>query len=191
MALNRRWITKVSFLDNMWQTSIRRSDGSGSFFYAFVVDVSRSLLTSLYAQSEVFGMPQALYILSRGLVSRRRAKDPTRTRKSNGLGDIHVVQTAGAVWGVDFVLVDLHLLEPAVSLALTYVEVMLLKRQTFVDLVERHHKFCPSLKDEVRRFCCWLALQRAVLHEAKRRRTVLAAVSLWASLGGEESLSGG
>mmetsp|Transcript_153489 Transcript_153489/g.490716 ORF Transcript_153489/g.490716 Transcript_153489/m.490716 type:complete len:735 (-) Transcript_153489:49-2253(-) len=166
MELNRVWITKVRFLDNILKSSLSKTEGNGSFFYAFVVDVARSMLTAIHAQSEVFGQPQALYILSRGLVSRRL--DPTH--KKMELADLNVVNSAGAVWGVDFVLVDLHLLEPAESLALTYVEAMMLKRETFLSLVERHDIYCTSLKAQVRRFCAWLAFQRAILRMAKRRR---------------------
>jgi len=183
MELNRVWITKVRFLDNILKSSLSESHSCGSFFYAFIVDVSRSMLTAIHAQSEVFGQPHALYILRRGLVWRRQ--DSTKTKIY--LADLHVVNTVGGVWGVDFVLVDLHLLEPAESLALTFVEAMMLKRDTFLSLVERHDIYCTSLKAQVRRFCAWLAFQRAILRKAKCRRMKLeqAARTKWQSLSRE------
>eukprot|EP00449_Zooxanthella_nutricula_P060147 CAMPEP_0198558240 /NCGR_PEP_ID=MMETSP1462-20131121/90150_1 /TAXON_ID=1333877 /ORGANISM="Brandtodinium nutriculum, Strain RCC3387" /LENGTH=692 /DNA_ID=CAMNT_0044289057 /DNA_START=21 /DNA_END=2099 /DNA_ORIENTATION=+ len=95
---------------------------------------------------------EALYILSRGLVS-------------NKCG----IHSAGSVWGVDFVLSDTKLLRPYVCFAMTYVEVMSTKRDKFFELVEKH-KECPALKLKVRRFCIWLAFQRALLRLARRKR---------------------
>jgi len=154
MELNRVWISKVSFLNSILQEA--EDAFYGSYFYSFVVDVSMKMETACHAQSEVFGQPQAMYILSRGLVS-RNAK----------------LHSAGAVWSIDFVLSDLSLLEPSDCLALTYIEAMFLKRAFFVELVEQHKVACPGLKRKVRRFCCWLALQRALLREARRRRRKL------------------
>lgn len=151
MELNRVWITKVSFLNSI--LSDAEGSSHGSYFYGFVVDVSMKMESACHAQSEVFGQMQALYILSRGLVSRH--------------GRLY---SAGAVWGIDFVLSDRRLLEPSDCLALTYVEAMFLRRSLFLELVELHKGACPGLKRKVRRFCCWLALQRALMKEARRRR---------------------
>jgi len=151
MELNRVWISKVSFLNSILEEA-ELSD-QGSYFYSFVVDISMKMQNAFHAQSEVFGELQALYILLRGLVS--------RTAKLN---------SAGAVWGIDFVLSDLKLLENPDCLALTYVEAMTLHRADFFDLVETHKVTCPGLKRKVRRFCCWLAFQRALLKEAKKRK---------------------
>lgn len=172
MWLNRMWISKVSFLNQILHDADRTD--SGAFFYAFVVDVSMAMDTAIHAQSEVFGVVQTLYILNRGIVARSspiRADSPGVPHIGMGVSNIH---SAGAVWGVDFVLSDMGLLEPPESLALTYVEAMMLKRHSFFELVEKHREGCPELKRKVRRFCCWLAFQRALLLEAKKRRYRLA-----------------
>mmetsp|Transcript_123797 Transcript_123797/g.396270 ORF Transcript_123797/g.396270 Transcript_123797/m.396270 type:complete len:83 (+) Transcript_123797:2-250(+) len=46
-----------------------------------------------------------------------------------------------------------------------------LRREDFMRLVDHHEERCPDLKKRVRSFCCWLALQRAVLLEAKLRQS--------------------
>jgi len=161
MELNRTWISKVRLLSNVLRNA-ERSD-FGYFFHAFIVDVSLSLTTAIHAQSEVFGVMNSMYILVQGLVSSDTGARATSTFTSER------VHSAGAVWGQDFLLSDTRLLEPAESLALTYCETMVLNRSSFLTLVERHNGDCPGLKDKIRRFCCWLALQRALLKEARRR----------------------
>uniref|UniRef100_A0A7S2P568 Cyclic nucleotide-binding domain-containing protein n=1 Tax=Zooxanthella nutricula TaxID=1333877 RepID=A0A7S2P568_9DINO len=150
MELNRVWIQKVSILNSILLDA-RASDGL--YLHAFVVDVSMGLQTAFHAQSETFGSIQALYILGRGVVCRSCR-----------------LHSAGAVWGVDFLLSTRELLEPFECLALTYVEVMSLPRGKFFELVEEHKDRCPGLARKVRWFCCWLGAQRAILQEARRRR---------------------
>merc|ERR1719384_1007506 len=105
-----------------------------------------------YAQSETFGQMQVLYIVNRGLASRR--------------GRLH---RHGSVWGVDFVLSDPTLIEAAQAFALTYVELASLSRNSFFELLAKHKEACPEIAQTVRRFTCWLAFQRALLAEANRR----------------------
>merc|ERR1740121_2367722 len=149
MELNRHWIMKVSFLAGIFQEA-KESTGDSQFF--FMVDISQKMQNQVHAQSEIFGKPQVLYILVRGLASRY-----TRLYRS------------GSVWGTDFVLVDTKLAEPAESFALTYLELTVLLREDFLDVVERHKAACPEMTRRVRRFCVWLAFQRAVIAEARRR----------------------
>merc|ERR1719384_437198 len=106
-----------------------------------------------YAQSETFGQMQVLYIVNRGLASRR--------------GRLH---RHGSVWGVDFVLSDPTLIEGAQAFALTYVELASLSRLAFFELLDKHKEACPELSKTVRSFTCWLAFQRALLAEASRRK---------------------
>jgi len=151
VAINRRWLTNVSFL-NQFVVEAQSSE----VFSAFVVDISKQMQLSVHAQSEYFGASHELHILIRGLVTH------------NGQ-----VRRSGSVWGEDFVLSDSWLVEPPECFSLTYVELMSLGRETFMQLVEKHKSTCPELKRRVRRFCCWLAFQRALLHGAKLRRQKL------------------
>merc|ERR1719330_1892562 len=118
-----------------------------------MADVSQALRSVVYAQSEVFGIPHVLYILNCGLVSR-------------GWRVYH----RGAVWGTDFVLADPTLVDSLQSFALTYVEVLTLPRQDFLDAVDAHRQKCPDGMKQIRRLTAWLSFQRAVMKEARRRQ---------------------
>lgn len=149
MEINRMWIEKVRLL------KVLLEDPTASLrlrFHAFVVDVSQKMQLAIHAQSEVFGEPHVLYILKRGLVSR-------------GIKLHHL----GSVWGVDFLLSKRKLIEPFASIALTYVELTSLQRDVFFELVESRTGSCPELKQKVRKYCGWLAFQRAIRLEARRR----------------------
>mmetsp|Transcript_22010 Transcript_22010/g.39445 ORF Transcript_22010/g.39445 Transcript_22010/m.39445 type:complete len:654 (-) Transcript_22010:75-2036(-) len=163
-AMNHMWVTKVSFLKGMVHDhsapAMRRSVFGTTqevtpvlpTFEAFVVDIAVSLDTLLYAGEELFGAPHNLHILNRGLVGRMMR-----------------VLRSGAVWGEDFVLKDHTLQEPVQCHALTYVEVLVLSRDTFFDIVARHSGRIPGLEKQIRRFCVRLAAYRGILAEARRR----------------------
>ena len=67
-----------------------------------MVDISLAMQFKSYAQQEHFGTAQVLYILNGGLVGRK--------------GDC----SARVGWGVDFVLSDTRLAEPASCFTVTY-----------------------------------------------------------------------
>jgi len=153
MQLNRMWITKVRLLAKILEESENiNTHGQGCPFYMFIVQVSQQMKVASHAQSEIFGQPHVMYIMNRGLAGR------------NGR-----IQQAGNVWGVDFVLTDINLLQPMRAFSFTYVEVTTLQRQDFMDIVDSNDTTCPGLKKRIRHYCCWLAFQRAFLREAKRR----------------------
>merc|ERR1712217_676710 len=81
---------------------------------------------------------------------------------------------SGMVWGTDFVLSDVSLMESPNTFALTYVEIMCLDRQTFMMLVEFHRETCPLVVERVRRFQVRLAVRRGIMLEAHRRLALLA-----------------
>merc|ERR1719188_1202064 len=105
MELNRTWIEKVSFLRQLLSAA-PMSPGVAQL----VVGISQRMTFCVHAQSEVFGEAQVLYILNLGLVSCN-----------------FKLHMCGSVWGADFVLSDEKLLEPFEALALTYVEVTILR----------------------------------------------------------------
>lgn len=149
MELNRQWITKVPFLCEIVEEAVQ-STGDSQFY--FMVDISQKMQCEVHAQSEIFGVPQVLYILVRGLVTRYDKR-----------------YRSGCVWGTDFVLADTGLAEPVESFAVTYVEVNFLQRSDFMEVLERYKASCPELAKRVRRYCVWLAFQRAFMAEARRR----------------------
>merc|ERR1711920_706453 len=154
IQINKKWVSKVSLLNNLLKEA--ESPKTGRFFRSFIVDVCLALQLQVHAQSESFGKLHTLYILNRGIVSR-----PPRLHHQ------------GAVWGTDFILSDDHLIEKRETLALTYIEVTVLTREGFFDNLFKYRDQCQDLLKSVRRFCCWLAFQRALLKEAKRRRRAL------------------
>lgn len=150
LQVNRPWMEKISFFKS-W---INMPDSSSCIheYPTIIVETCLEMQLDVYAQREQFGKPQMLYILNRGLVSHRGR-----------------LLRQGAVWGTDFLLCDLQLIESTQAFALTYVELASLQRQAFLDLLEKHRGTHPELAEQVRRCTCWLALQRALLAEAHRR----------------------
>jgi len=152
MLINRQWIGKVSLFNSIMRVA-RGGTTHAPDFTSFIVECSLYRNTKAHAQREIFGEPHQLYILIRGLVSGRGR-----------------ILQSGGVWGVDFVLSDLALAEPHESQAVTYVELTTLSRGDFLALVERYSTKTMELKKMVRHYCCWLALQRAIMQEAARQR---------------------
>lgn len=104
-----------------------------------------------FAQAESFET-EHLYILSRGLVALN-----------------HRVGFDGTVWGEDFVLHDKRLIRPVSCYALTYIEVIFLTRDSFLEVIEHRRHNVPELAQIVRRYCVRMAVRRGVMAEARRR----------------------
>eukprot|EP00929_Paragymnodinium_shiwhaense_P092149 TRINITY_DN52022_c0_g2_i1.p1 TRINITY_DN52022_c0_g2~~TRINITY_DN52022_c0_g2_i1.p1 ORF type:complete len:843 (-),score=160.40 TRINITY_DN52022_c0_g2_i1:373-2901(-) len=147
MAVNGHWLRRVPFLKDV--LSVEDSTMASTF----VLNVVISLKTALYSQAEVFGRPNVLYILKRGLVS----------QLTKLLG-------SGAVWGEDFILTDPKLMFTLRCYAITYAEALTLERDDFMQVMTRCAKIYPILQKKVRQFWVRLAMQRGVLVEARRRQ---------------------
>jgi len=152
MMVNRRWMSKVSLL-NQVMILAQAGTKNAAKCTSFIVDVSLKLTSSAYAQMETFGVDHTLYILIRGLCSGRG----------------RILRT-GSVWGTDFILSDTRLTENSETNALTYIEVTALSREDFVNLVDKHCEKNLELRRIVRRYVGWLALQRYIMKEAKQAR---------------------
>ena len=75
------------------------------------------------------------------------------------------VLSKNAVWGDDFIL-DSHILKrPEAAIALTFVEVRYLKRESLDMVLERF----PDARGRIRRACIWMALRRAIVAAAEER----------------------
>jgi len=152
LAINTPWLRKVTFMTDFVDEADRavvHEDRSPSF----LVDMATSLESAIFAQSELFGRPRVLYILQKGLISRRMK-----------------ICSAGAVWGEDFLLSPKELCERVLCNALTYVEVSFLDRDRFMSIVERYKLSYPQLAYRVRRFLVRLAGRRGIILEAARRQ---------------------
>merc|ERR1719270_1442317 len=142
LQVNRLWIEKVSFFAPFLHGLVPEA----------IVETCLAMEFEVYAQSETFGRTQVLYIVKRGLCSHRGR-----------------LWRHGAVWGVDFVLSDPTLIKTCKAFALTYIELATVSRHSFLDVLQKNRKTCPELVQHVRRFTIWLAFQRALLKEARRR----------------------
>jgi len=151
--MNLPWIQKVTFFSQfMAQIEIAESRGIDTDPYRVcIADTSRQLRCGAFAQRESFDNIQVLYILSKGLVVLNSK-----------------VGTNGTVWGEDFVLSDTSLIRPVGGFALTYIEVLFLTRESFMQVIERRRLTCPQLGRIVRRYCIRVAVRRGVIYEAKR-----------------------
>lgn len=167
MEMNKVWIAKVPFLDRILNDAL--DSETGSFHYAFVVDIAAHMKLSVHAQSEVYGKRHTLYILTRGLVV--GLKNPSFLAKgiSGAFAGRSCVLKSGSVWATDFLLADSSLQEPPEVRGLTYTENLILHRDLLFQLMDKHDLQCAGLRNHVRWWVNWLALQRAILREAGRR----------------------
>ncbi|CAJ1349613.1 unnamed protein product [Effrenium voratum] len=154
ITLNWQWLLKVSFFRQFIKLmDIKELSGVNTDPYrACIADIAHSMECRAYAQQELFGELQALFILSRGLVA-------INSR----------VALVGTVWGEDFVLADMSLVRPVSAFALTYLEVLCLTRAMFMTVIERRKSTCPQLGQIVRHYCVRVAARRGVLSEAAKR----------------------
>lgn len=159
MQTHQVWIKKVPIF-----RSLAQGRGfNGSFYFSFLVEVAMGMRVAAYAESETFGSRHVMYILTQGYARTKRIKVMT-------LAVSNVMMFSGSAWGTDFMLADRHLQQPPDAHAETYVECMTLQRDNFLQIIEGYKESCPTLPQDLRRYTCWLALQRAIFKEARRRK---------------------
>jgi len=153
MEMNRMWMQRINFLNDIMKQD---EEHTCSRLRNFLVAVAQMFSTEVHAQMEIFGSKRTVYILCRGIVARNSR-----------------VFLRGAVWGLDGFLLSREsnsLVEPVKSLALSYVEVLFFSLVNFQQVHEQYKCTCPEVADTLRRHCLWLALQRTIWAEAKRRQ---------------------
>lgn len=107
-----------------------------------VVNVARQLLTLYFAPGEETAVARALYIMRKGVCSRR--------------GKVHL---SGDVWGEDMVLHNPYLRDQAPVRAVSYVELLMLRH---IDLEEAIAPF-PEVKAAIRKVQVKIAITRAII----------------------------
>jgi hypothetical protein len=153
LILNKDWIAKVSFLrEFLEEVPMGTESATAEAYRACIADVARAMDTMALSQSETFLKVQRLHIIYKGLIA---------------ISD--QVLCKGDVWGEDFVLSDVSLVDARRCCALTYAELMFIDRGTFMDVVEDHKFACPQLKAKVRRWAVRLAVRRGIIAEGRRR----------------------
>lgn len=136
LEMNAAWVRNVWYL---------ASEGVSE---KLVVAFAQGLEAKVFAQGEKFGEPNTLYILNRGLIGRKGR-----------------VLRSASVWGEDFVLDCKELMDRSPAVALTYVEVLWMKRASLDEILEQF----PEEKSIIRKATVKIAATRGLLLEAKRR----------------------
>lgn len=152
ITTNWEWLRKVPFMTPLLDAA-KVAKTADERAPTYIVDIAIALESSIYAQSELFGKPKTLYILQKGLTSRRLR-----------------VLRSGSVWGEDFVLSNPKLVQTATCHALTYVQVSHLHRDAFFRIVHRHRKSYPVLEQAVRRCIARLTFARGFILKAREEQ---------------------
>lgn len=151
--IHKIWLSKVGFLRELVRTV--EAQGRGRL-RDLLVELSQCLRTEVHAQGELFGKHCTLYVVSRGLAAR-----------------VARVFGQGSYWGFDAFLLSeasSHLIEPAKTFALTYMELQVLDLANFNLVLDRHKVIVPRVRVIMRHFTIWLAFQRTILREARIRK---------------------
>lgn len=173
LILNREWIAKVSFLKEFLDEVAMGTDSSCAEAYrACIADISRSMDTMAVSQSETFLKVQRLHIVYKGLIAIGKS-----------------VLRKGDVWGEDFILSDVSLIDAQRCCALTYAELMYIDRATFMEIVEDHKYACPQLKAKIRRCAVRLAVRRGIIAEGRKQTNVIQKTKSGLDNGGKELVS--
>lgn len=152
ITTNREWLRKVCFMRPLLDNA-QKAATPDERAPAYIVQIAMILRQKIYAQGELFGKPKTLYILQKGLVSRR----------------MNILRN-GSVWGEDFVLSDPKLVQSTICHALTYIQVSQLQRDEFFHMVSKHRKSFPELQKAVRRFQVRLGFQRGLILAARQQQ---------------------
>merc|ERR1719329_1828182 len=134
--INKFWVMKVKFLS---QCNI-----------VIITDIAEKLLISRYSETETFGDLHSLYILMEGTVM--------LSRKAG------LVQTSGAVWGEDHMLLSApELLSDNTAAALLFVQCQSLTKKIFDEIVANF----PDQQPIIRRAAVKLAVIRGIKKRAE------------------------
>jgi len=112
----------------------------------FVVGICQRLSGEVYEPGETVAWDDQLFIVNRGVASRRGK-----------------IKTQGTFWGQDFILECVDLKDKFVGHALTYVEILVLRRPAFTHLLEEF----PLENAMVRRATVRMSVCRGILAAAK------------------------
>jgi len=144
LAVNEAWVRKVWYFD---QNFSQLPNG-------FMSHVSVSLEIMVFAGLDIFYEPWTLYTLQMGVCVRS-----------------FKILNAGSVWGEDFILSDETLLDKATVLALTFVQVAVMRSSQLKAVIKRF----PEVQRLIRHAAIRIAVVRGMWREARRRSGMLRA----------------
>jgi hypothetical protein len=126
---NQEWIMKVWYFQNC-------SD-------EFVSELSLCMEAMMFAPKELLDMPATIYIVcNKGIVFRKAQ-----------------ILSQGAVWGLDCILNDLTLMDASVALAMSFVEVAYITRESLTRLIEEY----PEEQKRMRKARVKIAILRGLV----------------------------
>jgi len=141
----------------------------------FVVGMCMLLSGKVYEPGETVAWDDQLFVVGRGVASRRGK-----------------IKTQGTFWGQDFILECIDLKDRYVGHALTFVEILILRRTAFYTLLEEF----PKEERMVRHAVVRMATSRGILAAAKKirdeedfQRTGKCAAKSWTDLLQEEMIN--
>eukprot|EP00929_Paragymnodinium_shiwhaense_P102438 TRINITY_DN65624_c0_g1_i1.p1 TRINITY_DN65624_c0_g1~~TRINITY_DN65624_c0_g1_i1.p1 ORF type:complete len:876 (+),score=182.46 TRINITY_DN65624_c0_g1_i1:119-2746(+) len=155
VATNKVWMSKVPFMKGFMKDLDCRDPDAQQSAPGFILEIAMALRHAIFAQQEVFGRPNVLYIMQKGLAAQRLR-----------------ILRSGSVFGNDFLLENPKLLYSVKCFAMTYSELVYMERDTFLGIIHRYRKAYPKLMETVRKYTVRLALQRGIMAEARRRQLV-------------------
>lgn len=135
-AINEQWLKKVWYLADP-KVSVK-----------LLVACAQRVEHGVFARGEHFGEKGTLHIVNRGLVGR--------------LGRL---LRQGNVWGEDFCLSDITLMDRSESIALVYCECLMMHYQALRQILNRF----PEEKVAIRKAAVKIAVIRGIMFEAMRR----------------------
>ena len=103
--LHEHWVLKVWYL---------RSSSKD-----FIIELSHSLSSIMFAPMEVIDIVYALFILQSGIVARTGR-----------------ILAKGSVWGTEFIMAETHLIDTTCAASLSYVNVVCISREDFFAILE-------------------------------------------------------
>lgn len=134
---------EVAYSASRWLANLDYFRGVSS---KFVATLSNEVISNVFVPAEVIEWSNALFGVARGVAARHGQ-----------------VLLAGGLWGADFILETHELKDTAPTRALTYVEVLVLDRDIFFEMLEDF----PDIKERVRASQVRMAISRGILRVAK------------------------
>merc|ERR1719428_1799493 len=123
---------------------LSRSAAFNACSHEFQVELGMQLELRVYAQAETFGDLLVFYILHHGVL--------TKTVKLK-------IMLEGSIWGEDFILEDISLLEDPTAYCLTYAEVLSVRKASLDQILVSFPQDAQVLYYHAR----WLAVQRGLM----------------------------
>lgn len=148
---NCEWLFNVPYISSLQADFM---DDAARTDMKFVIALESHIDGNVFVPRERIAWQDALFCVARGVCSRKGK-----------------VQTKGKFWGEDFVLAKTELKDKSHSMALAYVEVLILSKENF-NLVLQLPQF-EHIAEKIRVHVLWMAMERGILWAANQKSRAL------------------